>query len=171
MVNLYMKELIELTQNISASTLLSWFVCMAGIIAGISAASIKIYNVAQKWHKFENKKEEHVEILEKNQEKIIVLENKIDTLIQAFATYTEEDKKDKQTLFRNNIQEIYNKTLKKRYITADDQKNYSCLVNAYTRNGGNSYILEDVVPWMKTVPVFSTDEDAEEYYKEHGTYN
>ena len=165
-----MKELIELTQNISASTLLSWLVCIVGIIGGISAASIKIYNVAQKWHKFENKKEEHVEILEKNQEKIIVLENKIDTLIQAFATYTEEDKKDKQTLFRNNIQEIYNKTLKKRYITADDQKNYSCLVNAYTRNGGNSYILEDVVPWMKTVPVFSTDEDAEEYYKEHGTY-
>ena len=166
-----MDGLIQLTQNMTASTLLSCVACIAGIITAISGVSIKIYKMAQKWRKFENQKEEHLEILEKNQEKIVVLENKIDTLIQSFAKYSEEDKKDKQTLFRNSIQEIYNKTLKKRYITVDDQKNYSCLVNAYTRNGGNSYILEDVDPWMKTVPVFTTDEDAEEYYKEHGTYN
>lgn len=166
-----MDELIQLTQNISVASLLSWLACIAAIVAGISATSIKFYSVAQKWRKFENEKEEHIKIIEKGQERIIVLENKLDTLIKSFEIYQEEDKKDKQTLFRNNIQEIYNKTLKKRYITADDKKNYSYLVNAYTRNKGNSYILEDVVPWMKTVPVFTTDEDAEEYYKEHGTYN
>ena len=166
-----MKELIELTQNISASTLLSWVLCIGAVIASISTASIKIYSMAQKWRKFENEKEEHISIIENSQGKITVLENKIDTLIQSFTNYQEEDKKDKQTLFKNSIQEIYNKTLKKRYITANDKKNYSCLVTAYTRNGGNSYILEDVDPWMQKAPVFQTDEDAEEYYRKHGTYN
>lgn len=166
-----MNDFIELTKCISVSTLLSWMLCISSVIAGISAASIKIYNTAQKWRKFENEKEEHINVLEKNQEKIIMLDNKIDTLIHSFASYQEEDKKDKQTLFRNNIQEIYNKTLKKRYITADDKKNYCYLISSYTRNGGNSYILEDVVPWMQNVPVFSTDDDAEEYYNKHGTYN
>ena len=165
-----MEELIKVTQNISVSTLLSWLVCISAIIAGTSATSIKIYNVAQKWRKFENEKEENIKIFEKNQEKIIVLENKLDTLIKTFGMFQEEDKQDKQTLFRNNIQQIYNKTLKKRYITADDKKNYSYLLSAYIRNKGNSYIVEDIAPWMLQVPVFPTDEDAKVYYKEHGTY-
>ena len=165
-----MKELIELTQNISVSTLLSWLLCFSTAIAGISTASIKLYSIAQKWRKLENEKEEHIEIFTKNQEKITVLENKLDTLIKTFELYQENDKEDKQTLFRNSIQEIYNKTLKKRYITVDDKKNYSYLLASYTRNKGNSYIVEDIAPWMQQAPVFSTDEDAEEYYKEHGTY-
>lgn len=165
-----MKELIELTQNISVSTLLTWLLCIVAIVSGVSAASIKLYNIAQKWRKLKNEKEDHIEIFKRNQEKIVVLENKLDTLIKTFELYQENDKEDKQTLFRNNIQQIYNKTLKKRYITADDKKNYSYLLSAYIRNKGNSYIVEDIAPWMLQVPVFPTDEDAKVYYKEHGTY-
>ena len=165
-----MNDLIKLTQDISASTFLTWCLCIVTIIGSISALSIKIYNIFQKWRKYENEKEENENILLKNRESVTVLENKLDTLIQSFELYIKKDKEDKQTLFRNSIQDIYNKTLKKRYITVDDKKNYTYLINAYTRNDGNSYILDDVVPWMKDVSVFSTDEDAEEYYKEHGTY-
>lgn len=166
-----MEELIEILKQISIGAAIEWIILLAGVIGTISASSIKIYNLAQKWRKAENEKEKQEGVLMENRKNITILENKIDTLICTFKMFVEEDKKDKQTLFRNNIQNIYNITLKKRYITVDDKKNYTYLITAYTRNDGNSYILEDVMPWMKEVPVFSSDEDAEKYYKEHGTYN
>ena len=131
-----MDGLIQLTQNMTASTLLSCVACIAGIITAISGVSIKIYKMAQKWRKFENQKEEHLEILEKNQEKIVVLENKIDTLIQSFAKYSEEDVSLIDNLCKKH--DVPFELMSKLMIAVDNSK-------VYTRSSVTSKSVERVL--------------------------
>lgn len=156
--------------GIPASTLLEWFLIFVGIIGGISGAMIKFYNLAQKWRKLKNDKEANRMITENNQKEIIAINTKIDTLVKTLSDYIEHDKKDKQAMLRNDIQEIYNNALKNRYIVSDDKKNFNYLYTRYRDNDGNSYIVDTVEPFIRELPVFASSQDAESYYEEHGTY-
>lgn len=156
--------------NMSVGTLLAIVTCFLGIVGSVSGVSIKVYNIAQRWRKLENEKEESKSALEKNTDDIKVINNKIDTIVQTLNTYIEHDKHDKQAMLRNDIQEIYCKALKNRYMTAEAKKNFGYLYERYTANEGNSYVVDQVYPFIIDLPVFSSEEDAQKYYEENGSY-
>lgn len=165
-----MSDLVKLTQNIPASTFLTWCLCIFSIIGAILALSIKIYSLFKKWHVYENEKEENENIMLKNRESVITLENKLDTFMCTFEMFIEKDKQDKQSIIRNMIQEMYNKALVKRYIIDEDKKNFGYLHERYVANGGNSYVNDTIKPYIDSLQIFKSDEEAEKYHNEHGTY-
>lgn len=165
-----MKYIIEILQNVPSGTMIKILLCMISLISGISYLSIRIYNIAQKWRKIKNQQDEQESILYKNKDDIVSLTAKVDGLIYNLDNFIEKDKTDKQSIIRDRIQSIYRMALEKRYIIEEDKKNFSYLYNSYIKNDGNSYICDTVKPFLDETPIFSTIEDAELYYKKHGTY-
>lgn len=72
---------------------------------------------------------------------------------------------------RDRITQMYHYHQKKGYILEDDKKDFNALFTRYTINGGNSYVQEDIAPFMKSLPRFMSDGDAERFFNEHGNYN
>lgn len=165
-----MQILLEVLKEVSATTLIAFLWCGFTIIGSIVAATIKVYNMAQKWRHAENEKEAKENELKQSAQNIQILESKVDKLNESFSAYLVNDRKDKQALLRDSIQTIYNETLKKRYIINEDKKNYDHLYDRYISNEGNSYIVETVNPYISNLPIFLTHEEAKRYYEEHGTY-
>lgn len=165
-----MQILQEILKEVSATTLIAFLCCGFTIVGSIVTATIKVYNLAQKWRQAENEKETKENELKQSTQNIQVLENKVDKLIESFSAYLVNDKKDKQALLRDSIQTIYNEALKNRYIVNEDKKNYGYLYDRYVSNEGNSYIVETVNPYISNLPIFLTHEEAKKYYEEHGTY-
>lgn len=80
-------------------------------------------------------------------------------------------REDSQATMRDRITQIYHYYQNKGYILEKDKENYNSLYERYTKNNGNSYIKDDVHPYISSLPRFMSHTDAKVFYKKFGHYN
>lgn len=84
--------------------------------------------------------------------------------------FIDDVKQNNQVIMRDRLTQIYHYTLQKGYILEKDNANFNSLLDRYIQNGGNSYIVHDVAPRMKSFHVYLTDEAAKSFHDSHGCY-
>lgn len=52
------------------------------------------------------------------------------------------------------------------YILDQDLQNYISMFDRYSKDHGNGYVHDIVDPYMRSLPVFLSTEQAEEYFNE-----
>ncbi len=110
----------------------------------------------KKKSEYERKEEEEAQ----QKAEMAQMQESINSLISSFHAFIEKNKKDNQALLRDRIQQIYHLTLQKKYITEYDLKNFTHLMDRYEVNDGNSYIVDIVKPYIKSVRVYLDDDEV-----------
>lgn len=84
------------------------------------------------------------------------------------ANHIQDSKLDNQAILRDNISRLYRyiKSSKHQYILDQDLQNYISMFDRYSKDHGNGYVHDIVDPYMRSLPVFLSTEQAEEYFNE-----
>lgn len=85
---------------------------------------------------------------------------KVDGMVTAFENYEERQKKVNVITLRDKIKYIYNKCLATNYILDKDKQDFKDAYDEYIENGGNSYVKDEVEPFIHGLRVFLSDENA-----------
>ena len=80
-------------------------------------------------------------------------------------------KEDSIVILRDRITQMYNYYLPKGYMLEEDKKDFNSMFTRYVINGGNSYVQNDIAPFVKSLPRFKTHEEAAIFYEKNGDYN
>lgn len=91
----------------------------------------------------------------KNEKKNISnLTGKMVTLEKQMITLTEMLDKDMQVIHRKEIRELYEKALRNNgELSEKDMKDYHYALDCYKSHNGNSYVQDEIEPYMKTVKI------------------
>ena len=110
----------------------------------------------------------HEKQIEKLDEKYDLLIDKIDRMVTNLDNHIEDSKLDNQAIVRDNISRFYRyiKSSKHQYILDQDLQNYISMFDRYSKDHGNGYVHDIVDPYMRSLPVFLSTEQAEEYFNE-----
>lgn len=93
-------------------------------------------------------------------DKLDAVINKMDGIVTAFNTFVERQKSVNTILLRDKINYIYKDCLVKGYILEKSKQNFKYAYDEYIANGGNSYVIDEVEPFIHELKVFLSDEDA-----------
>lgn len=94
----------------------------------------------------------------------------IDRLECQLADHVNESKLDNQAILRNDIMQIYRRVKNRKphhYILEEELKNYVSLFDRYSKANGNGYVHDIVDPFIRSVPVFLSDTEAEVHFAEY----
>ena len=119
------------------------------------------------YYNFRRGKEKEKETSEKHEERLNEFDTKLDTIsakVNEIVTHLDKfvanQKNVNTVLLRDKIYYIYKEALKKGYILDKDKQNFKFAYDEYIANGGNSYIRDEVEPFIHGLKVYISDEDA-----------
>lgn len=135
-------------------------------------------------HMFENRFNESDAKLNASDAKLDEIMNKLDVLAQKtdtqqqtinqlqcqLADHMNESKLDNQAILRNDIMQIYRRVKSRKphhYILEEELKNYVPLFDRYGKANGNGYVHDIVDPFMRSVPTFLSDAEAEDFFADY----
>lgn len=104
------------------------------------------------------KQEEHLDELDN---KLDNISTKMDEIVNHLDTFVANQKKVNTVLLRDKIYYIYKDALKKGYILEKDKKNFKYAFDEYVRNDGNSYVIDEVEPFIHNLKVYVDEEHAQ----------
>lgn len=169
-----MKEIIEYitTPGNIGSFLLSIAMLSATIVLiekFYSWATSKLKN----YYDFKRGKETEKETIQ-NQDKRIkevddkldTLSDKIDSIAKSFNKFEERQKSVNTILLRDKIKYIYKECISKGYILEKSKQDFKYAYDEYIANGGNSYVRDEVEPYIHNLKVYLSDEDAKREKKD-----
>jgi len=87
---------------------------------------------------------------------------KVDGIAQTFIKYEERQKSVNAILLRDKINYIYKDCIAKGYILEKQKQDFKYAYDEYIANGGNSYIINEVEPYIHNCKMFLSDIDARE---------
>lgn len=154
-------------------TLVKWVLITIAIISIICLAIVKIYKYAERYRLKRNELDEREELLNQHSddikslnEKYDVIINKIDQMNKSLSEHIEDSRLDNQAILRNEIIHMYQniKSYKNQYILDRDLQNYISMFDRYSKDLGNGYVHDVVDPFIRNLPAFLSDEQAEEYF-------
>lgn len=85
---------------------------------------------------------------------------KVDDIAQTFVKYEERQKSVNTILLRDKINYIYKDCIAKGYILEKQKQDFKYAYDEYIANGGNSYIINEVEPFIHNCKMFLSDADA-----------
>lgn len=168
-----MKEIIEYVTtpgNVGA------FLLSISIIAASIVLIEKFYNWAvskfKGYYDIRRDKEKDKETTAKQEEHLNELDNKLDTIttkvdqiVNHLDTFVANQKNVNTILLRDKIYYIYKEALRKGYILDKDKQNFKFAYDEYIANGGNSYVRDEIEPFIHGLKVYINDEDAKKEIK------
>ena len=163
-----MKELIDYLINGDniASFLLAISMLAAGIVL-IEKLYTWVSSKLKKYYDFKHGKETEKENEKKQDErlneldtKLDTIENKLDNIVNTVETYMKGQKNVNTVVLRNIIHPIYEEARRNQYILEKDKQDFKYAYDEYVRNGGNSYVIDEVEPFIHNLKVYMTKEDA-----------
>ena len=163
-----MKELIDYLIN--GDNVASFFLAISMLAAGIVLIE-KLYTwisgKLKKYYDFKHGKETEKENEKKQDErlneldtKLDTIENKLDSIVDTVETYMKGQKNVNTVVLRNIIHPIYEEARRNQYILEKDKQDFKYAYDEYVRNGGNSYVIDEVEPFIHNLKVYMTKEDA-----------
>lgn len=164
-----MKEIIEYITT--PGNIGSFFLAIAMLAATIVVIE-KFYTWAtsklKNYYDFKRGKEKDKETEQKQEEHLNELDNKLDTItnkvdeiVSHLDTFVANQKNVNTVLLRDKIYYIYKDALRKGYILDKDKQNFKFAYDEYIANGGNSYIRDEVEPFIHGLKVYINDHDAQ----------
>lgn len=92
--------------------------------------------------------------------KLDAITDKVDSIAKAFGDYETRQKKVNIITLRDKINYIYKRCLVDGYILDKDKHDFKDAYDEYIENGGDSYVETEIEPFIHTLRVFLTEEDA-----------
>ena len=130
------------------------------VISWISAKLTAYYN-------FRHGKEQTKQNITNQDKRITEIDDKLDKVVETiddisktFNKFEERQKSVNTILLRDKINYIYKDCIAKGYILEKQKQNFKYAYDEYIANGGNSYVRDEVEPYIHTLKVFLSDEDA-----------
>lgn len=120
----------------------------------------KLYDIKKGKETLEETICSHTSQIEEIKEDVIKLVSTINSLEEKIDQYSTQQHKVNTVLLRDKLYSIYKETIRKGYILDKDKKNFNYAYDEYIANGGNSYIVNEVAPFIHNAKVFLTDEEA-----------
>lgn len=165
-----MKDLIEYLTT--AGNIGSFLLAISMLAAGVVVLE-KLYTWAagrlKKYYDFKRGKEIDKENDEKQSKHLTELDAKLDTLINSvnalvinLDTFENSQKNVNTILLRDKINYIYKDAIQKGYILEKKKQDFKYAYDEYVRNGGNSYVIDEVEPFIHNLKVYMSDEDAKQ---------
>lgn len=154
-----------------------WIFAILGVVASIVTATVLAYKTIEKYRLRRNELDERTALIHSNTENIEELKDRYDCIIEkmdkissALDYHIENSRLDNQAMFRNDLITLYRhiKSYKNQYILDQDLQNYISMFDRYTRDNGNGYVHDVIDPFIRSLPIFLTDEQADEYFKAEG---
>lgn len=110
-----------------------------------------------------NTQEEQISALNERYDLVI---DKLDNIVNSLDAHIKESQLDNQAILRDNISRLYRyiKGCKNQYILDQDLQNYISMFDRYSKDHGNGYVHDVIDPYMRSLPVFLSTEQADEYF-------
>lgn len=153
-----------------SGSVVSFIIAITIIVAMIKVAEKVISWVSGKltaYYNFRHGKETEKEKVLNQDKKITEIDDKLDKvaakmddIVNHFDTFVVRQKSVNTILLRDKINYIYKDCIAKGYILEKQLQNFTYAYDEYVANGGNSYVINDVNPYIHTLKVFLSDEDA-----------
>jgi len=164
-----MKDLIDYIVN--GDNIASFLIAISMLAAGIVLIE-KLYTWIsgrlKKYYDFKHGKEVEKENEENQNEHLKELDTKLDTLINTINalvtnldTFENGQKNVNTILLRDKINYIYKEAIQKGYILEKKKQDFKYAYDEYVRNGGNSYVIDEVEPFIHKLKVYLSDEEAQ----------
>ena len=111
-----------------------------------------------------NKHTKEIENLNTKYDSII---HRLDKLTNSLESHIQDSQLDNQAILRDSIMRLYRriKTFDNQYILDQDLQNYISMFDRYSKDKGNGYVHDIIDPFMRSLPVFLSEAQAEEYFK------
>lgn len=164
-----MKEIIEyMTTPGNIGSFFLAITMLAATIVVIEKVYTWITNKLKNYYNFKRGEEKEKETEQKQEEHLNELDNKLDTItnkvneiVNHLDTFVTNQKNVNTVLLRDKIYYIYKDALRKGYILDKDKQNFKFAYDEYIANGGNSYIRDEVEPFIHGLKVYINDRDAQ----------
>lgn len=92
--------------------------------------------------------------------KLDTIGDKVDGMVKAFGDFEIRQKNVNTIVLRDKIKYIYKKCLTDGYILDKDKRDFKDAYDEYVANGGNSYVKDEVEPFIHGLRVFLSEENA-----------
>lgn len=147
------------------------FITAIIIIAALIKVAEKIFSWASAkltaYYNMRKGKETQKETIDNQDKRITEIDDKLDdvidkmdTIVDTFDKFVVRQKSVNTILLRDKINYIYKECLAKGYILDKSKQNFKYAYDEYVANGGNSYVIDEVEPFIHGLKVFLSDEDA-----------
>lgn len=93
-------------------------------------------------------------------EKLDKIGNKVDSIAETFDKYEKRQKSVNTILLRDKINYIYKDCIAKGYILEKQKQDFKYAYDEYIANDGNSYVIDEVEPFVHNLRVFLSEADA-----------
>ena len=98
------------------------------------------------------KEDKTAKIIESNKESIDTMTARMNSFENNFIDLMKALDKDMQVIHRKEIREIYEKAKANNGVISEkDMRDYHYALECYINHNGNSYVQDEIVPYMKTV--------------------
>lgn len=163
-----MKEIIDyITKADSVGSFLLTISFLAAVVVLIEKFYVWIVGKFKKYYDRRRGKELESETIsgqskriEELDTKLDAIEQKLDNIVNTVETYMKGQKNVNTVVLRNIIHPIYEEARRNQYILEKDKQDFKYAYDEYVRNGGNSYVIDEVEPFIHNLKVYMTKEDA-----------
>lgn len=83
---------------------------------------------------------------------------------------TNDSRESTRVMLKQDIRKLYETCKKRGYILDKEKKCFKDMYAIYIACGGNSFVSEQVEPFMDSLNCFETEEEAEQHKKIYGKY-
>lgn len=125
----------------------------------------KYYNVKKGKETLEKTIENHSTQINEVKSVVEQLVKTFNTLEDKIEQYSTKQQRTNTVMLRDGIYEIYKETIRKGYILDKDKQNFKYAFDEYVANGGNSYVIDEIEPFIHNAKVFLSDEEAADAMK------
>ena len=98
------------------------------------------------------------------------LHNSLLELKDKLEQLTYDSKESTRVMLKQDIRRMYTECKKRDYILDKEKKCFIDMYDIYCACGGNSFVSEQVEPFMMDLNCYETEEEAEQHKKIHGEY-
>jgi len=98
------------------------------------------------------------------------LHNSLAELKDKLEQLTNDSRESTRVMLKQDIRKLYETCKKRGYILDKEKKCFLDMCAIYKACGGNSFVSEQVEPFMDRLHCFETEEEAEEHKKIYGKY-
>ena len=161
----------EIIKYFSESGSFLSFVFALVILAAIIKVFEKVYGWASKkltaYYNFRKGKDQQSETISEQDRKITEIDDKLsdvmakmDNIVVEFREHIKHQKKVNTVVLKDKINIIYKDCLIKGYILDKAKHDFKDAFDEYVANGGNSYVIDEIEPYIHGLKTFLSDEDA-----------
>lgn len=153
---------------------IQWTIGITAVLTAIALAAVKLHKWIERYRILRNALDEREELIDAHTKKLQILDEKYDLIISKIDNmsdilnrHIEDSKLDNQAILRDGIMRLYRhiKSFKYQYILDQDLQNYVSMFERYSQDDGNGYVHNVVDPFIRGLPVFLSDDQAQEYFE------